>query len=72
MRLDGPVREPAVQRDLARGDAQRDKLAAGRREQVGLVGEPILKTAGTISPRAPRRVFSVISPIWKTEPNSVG
>jgi hypothetical protein len=30
------------------------------------LGEPTFDAAGRISPRAPRRVFSVISASWKT------
>jgi hypothetical protein len=51
---------------------RRSSSAAVAGSRSGSLGEPIWLLAGTIRPRAPRRVFSQTSASWTTEPNSVG
>jgi hypothetical protein len=73
-RLAGRARvEGAVQRDLARGaipSRVSSLIVSG--SSVSSVGFPNRVDGGTIKPRAPRRVCSVISQICATYPNSVG
>ena len=59
--------EAAVERDLARAEAQRvASSAAVAGSRSGSLGEPIWVAAGRIRPRAPRRVFSHTSASWMT------
>ena len=59
--------EAAVERELARAQVQAVQLG-GRwlGSRSGSLGEPIWLAAGTIRPRAPRRVFSHSSASWMT------
>jgi hypothetical protein len=69
---DADREEAAVERDLARAQVQTVQFRGGGGQQSGWLGQPIWLAAGTIRPRAPRRVFSQTSASWTTEPNSVG
>jgi hypothetical protein len=61
------VREAAVDGDVAWVQAGSSRLSlALSPSNSGSLGEPTLVGAGMIRPRAPRRVFSVISASWKT------
>ena len=64
--------EAAVERDLPRSDPEPVELGdrVGQQRVLGRVPDPA--RGGRISPRAPRRVFSVTSAIWETYPNSCG
>ena len=65
--------EAAVERDLFRRDPEPVELRDGVR--AGACPRPGSRSgsrAGRISPRAPRRVFSVTSQSWFTYPNSFG
>jgi hypothetical protein len=69
---DAEREEAAVERHLLRAEVEAVEFGARRGQQVGSLGEPIWLAAGTIRPRASRRVFSQTSTRWTTWPNSVG
>ena len=66
MRGNGAGREAAVDGHLVRSDAEPLEFGAVAGSRSDSLGEPIAEGAGRISPRAPRRVFSVSSVSWKT------